>query len=399
MITIFDLRSRQDKGLVDAIQGLFDTPVSVLKFSDQSISACIGCWNCWLKTPGQCVMQDQMTEHYSNYVNSDKVVLVLDTAQGFIDHKAKAFLDRTIPHYHPYIEIINQECHHVARYDRYPEMYFCFDQEGLTQAEEKVIEDYLARTAFHFKSDAYRIKFGESLSIEPLKHVRAHRLQVRESAAGPMEKLIVYNGSPRRTGSNSALILDKVKESIGDKVEIRDLKQGSNWENWAKSFQSDENVLFFLPLYVHAMPSHVMAFLEKLSPSAGFMGFFIQSGFPESSQSHYLEAYFEQLATRLGRKYLGTAIKGGVEGMQSRSEKMQMRLVQEICRLLKYLVNEGCMEKAVVDRLAMPVRFGRVISKGIQLFGEKSINSFWDRQLAANGAYDKRFDRPFSSWN
>ncbi len=34
--------------------------------------------------------------------------------QGFISHLAKAFIDRTIPHYHPYVEIVDGEFHHAA---------------------------------------------------------------------------------------------------------------------------------------------------------------------------------------------------------------------------------------------------------------------------------------------
>src|SRR5690606_14411335 len=111
---------------------------------------------------------------------------------------------------------------------------------------------------------------------------------------------------------------NKAVEALGDKVEIRDLKQGDKWEEWAEAFINEKHTMFFMPLYVHAMPSHVMGFFEKLEASEGSISFFVQSGFPESSQSHYLEAYFEQLALKLGRTYLGTAIKGGVEGFQMR---------------------------------------------------------------------------------
>jgi hypothetical protein len=141
----------------------------------------------------------------------------------------------------------------------------------------------------------------------------------------PMEKLVIYNGSPRRSGSNSALILKKVVEALGDRVEIRDLKERDKWEEWAEAFKNEKHVMFFMPLYIHAMPSHVMAFIEKLQASKGSISFFVQSGFPESSQSHYLEAYFEQLALRLGRTYLGTAIKGGVEGLQMRPLRLKKK--------------------------------------------------------------------------
>jgi len=126
-----------------------------------------------------------------------------------------------------------------------------------------------------------------------------------------MEKLVIYNGSPRRSGSNSTLILKKAAEALNDRVEIRDLKNRDKWDIWAESFKNDKHIMCFMPLYVHAMPSHLMAFMEKLEPSKGSISFFVQSGFPESTQSHFVEAYFEHLALRLGRTYMGTAIKGG----------------------------------------------------------------------------------------
>ncbi|MDW7671772.1 MAG: hypothetical protein SCK57_05845 [Bacillota bacterium] len=115
-----------------------------------------------------------MAASYSRYVNSDTVILLLDTAQGFINQQAKAFFDRNIPHYHPYIELVTGECHHVARYDRYPDLVFHFDMEGLTTQEETVIEDYLARAAFHFKSKAFRlVGNADSYELRPLKPRKA----------------------------------------------------------------------------------------------------------------------------------------------------------------------------------------------------------------------------------
>ncbi len=66
-----------------------------------------------------------------------------------------------------------------------------------------------------------------------------------------------------------------------------------------------------------------MEFIEGLGESKGTITFFIQSGFPESGHSHYLEAYFELLSLRLQRVYLGTIIKGGMEGLQARPTEAQ----------------------------------------------------------------------------
>ena len=340
-----------------------------------------------------------MAESYPDYVNSDTVILLMNTAQGFISHQAKAFLDRTIPHYHPYIEVVDGECHHVARYECYPDMVFYYDTEGLTNQEEQVIEDYLYRTAYHFKSKAYRIVKDDSLQLRPLESRKAKRQVGAFASIGPMEKLVIYNGSPRRSGSNSALILKKAVEALGDRVEIRDLKEGDKWDEWAETFKSEKHVMFFMPLYVHAMPSHVMRFIEKLQASKGSISFFVQSGFPESSQSHYLEAYFEQLALRLGRAYLGTAIKGQVEGLQMRPAKAQEKMIEPMVKSIVNLVYEGKFNPTHIRQLARPIQLGKGMEILFKLLTKVGLTNYflWDQQLKQNNAYEKRFDRPYVS--
>ncbi len=394
MKTLIDLRDKQTSEMIEAIGNLYDEPLKTIRLGEQSITPCIGCWSCWLKTPGQCVMKDEMAASYPDYINSDTVILLIDTAQGFINHLSKAFFDRTIPHYFPYIEIVSGECHHVARYQRYPDLVFYFDTEGLTNQEEQVIEDYLYRTAYHFQSKASRIVKEGSLALHPLESRHAKNSAVAFASVEPMEKLIIYNGSPRRSGSNSALILKKVVEALGDQVEIRDLKQADKWEEWAEAFKNEKHTMFFMPLYVHAMPSHVMGFIEKLQASEGSISFFVQSGFPESAQSHYLEAYCEQLALRLGRTYLGTAIKGGVEGLRMRPAKAQEKMIESMVKAIVNLMREGRFNPMDIRQLAMPVRFGKGVAIVVKLFMKLGIfNTYWNRQLKENHAYDKRFNR------
>lgn len=398
MKTLFDLREKQDGEIYGEIQKLYDEPLKVVRLEDKSINACVGCWNCWLKSPGICAMKDKMAESYPDYVNSDTVILVMSTSQGFINHQAKAFLDRTIPHYHPYIQMVDGECHHLARYKGYPDMVFYYDRAGLTNQEETVLEDYLYRTAYHFQSKAYRIVEDGGLQLRKLESRGPKRQAVALASTKPMEKLVIYNGSPRRSGSNSALILKKAVEALGDRIEIRDLKERDKWEEWAEAFKGEEHVMFFMPLYVHAMPSHVMGFIEKLQASKGSISFFVQSGFPESSQSHYLEAYFEQLALRLGRDYIGTAIKGGMEGLQARPDKGQEKMIEPFVKAIVNLVNEGSFNPEDIRKLSMPVRLGNGIIIIFNLLSRIGlVNFMWDRQLKENGAYEKRFDCPYFS--
>jgi len=398
MITLFDLRKNPDLETVAAIAPLYDEQLRCKTLDSAAIKACIGCWSCWVKTPGKCVFKDAMEEGYSDYVNSDKVILLMDTAQGFINHCAKAFVDRTIPHYHPYIEIVDGECHHKARYEHYPELHFYYDDRDLKQEEAQVVEDYLYRTAYHFQSKAYRIHKNPAWTLTELRPRGPRNKVLKPNATEKVNKLVLYNGSPRLSGSNTALILRAIADAYSPNIVVRDLKQKKMWPQWASDFSSESAVIFVLPLYVHAMPSHVMAFIERLQPSKGSLGFIVQQGFPESSQSYFLEAYFENLTRRLQRDYLGTAIKGGVEGLQLQPAKEQERILTPFVELVGYVLESGQMSAQILAKLADK----GCLSKGMififrLLAPTGLIHFYWDRQLKQNNAFHQRFDRPYDA--
>ena len=397
MNTLFDLRVRKESAWIEAVRKTIGEPLDVVSFDERSINACMGCWDCWLRTPGRCVMNDPMSRSYPAYMSSNRIVLLMDTAQGFISHRSKAFMDRTIPHYHAYIAIVDGECRHAARYSRYPDLVFVFDKRGLSDREDELIEAYLARSAAHYRSKAYRLDPDGGGGLRLLKPARVPERSEAGDPAGSMERLVIYNGSPRRKNSNSGLILDRVVNALGDRVEIRDLKKREHWDRWAEGFSSESHVLFFMPLYVHAMPSHVMAFMERLPASEGTISFFVQSGFPESSQSHYLEAYAGLLARRLGRTYLGTAIRGGVESLQMRPPEGRDAMMAPMVGAIVRLADEGRFHPEDLERLARPVRFGRTTALLAGLLFRLGTNRFiWGPRLKQNNAFAARSDRPYA---
>ena len=392
MNTLFDLRKNVDSSSYIKISQQYKGDLSFFDFENKEITPCIGCWDCWLKTPGSCVMKDRMSESYGVFVNSDAVIILMDTAQGFINHRGKAFIDRSIPHFHPYIKLINGESQHLSRYDRLPELIFHFEREGLTEEEEQRIEDYLYRTAHQFQTTGYRILDLHHPRVIPLTHRPAKRGAQSFGSTKTLDKLVIYNGSPRKTDSNTALILQEVRRRLGNSVEIRDLKNREEWGDWQEKFIEEEHILLMLPLYVHSMPSHVMEFIEGLKSSRGSIVFFIQSGFPESSQSYYLEAYFEQLAIRLNRTYLGTVIKGGMEGLKARPVQSRQKIIEPVVTIIQDLINYGKIMEDQCLQLGKPIHLGWL---GKAFLKTGIINYYWDQQLKANQALERKDHRPY----
>ncbi len=88
---------------------------------DKKIGHCRGCMNCWLKTPGKCVIQDDMEKLLEKF-SADIIVLATPLYVDNVTGIMKDFLDRTIPRLEPFIERDeNGECRHPVRTGRTPE--------------------------------------------------------------------------------------------------------------------------------------------------------------------------------------------------------------------------------------------------------------------------------------
>jgi hypothetical protein len=127
------------------------------------------------------------------------------------------------------------------------------------------------------------------------------------------------------------------------------------------------------------------------------LGFIVQSGFPESVHSHYLRRYLEKLCRRLGSPYLGTVIKGGVEGIRDQPAWMNRKLFRRFFELGRIFARTGEFDKELVTRLGLPVRFSGLGLIGAKLGGKMGELMYWNKMLKNNGVYDQRFARPFVS--
>lgn len=428
-ISMINLLNPEDPRTAQLVEGaqrayLKDFPgASITEYpvAPENLKDCIGCWSCWVKTPGRCVFSDQMLEIYPAIMASDRVLLMLPVAQGFVSGAAKTFIDRLIPLYHPYIDLHRGEMMHRARYEKYPEFEFFVDAIRLTTEEETVLEDYFFRTAYHFKQTGFRLVPQNSNAVEhqeasdstPLKRkALEYREPQPELPAEPQRiqhgSFIVYNGSPRGKSGNSHKIARQIVEGLKHAgvpetaIELRHLVEKSNHPEWAEDYHNHTHHLFVLPLYVHSMPGIVKKYLDQLpmisatAPIKPQLSFFVQSGFSGGYQSYYLRAALARLPKHLNCLYGGTVVCAGMEGLQIQPDEANSKLYAKLQALGKAYVEEGVLSNSAAKALESAPFLSRGIRFLFHLLKPTGIlNFYWNYRLKQNGALQKSFDRPY----
>jgi multimeric flavodoxin WrbA len=218
-------------------------------------------------------------------------------------------------------------------------------------------------------------------------------------------KLTIFNGSPRGKGSNTRLLLDHFVRGYlticEANFQMLYLNQQGKTQEYVEKYTDSEYVLLAFPLYTDAMPSIVMNFIEALQPLTSSlvnpcMGFIVQSGFPETIHSRAVEKYLIKLTDRLKCKYLGTVIKGGVEGIQIKPEWMRKNLLKQFYDLGVHFAKTSELHPDIIKSLAGKESMSSSSLFAYKLFQKTGLNNFyWDNQLKKNKVFEKRFDQPF----
>jgi len=92
----------------------------IVALCEQKIAYCLGCFDCWTKSPGLCKIDDDGRTVTAAMLASDLVIYLTPLTFGGYSSELKKALDRSICLVSPFFTRIDGEVHHKARYDRYP---------------------------------------------------------------------------------------------------------------------------------------------------------------------------------------------------------------------------------------------------------------------------------------
>lgn len=137
-----------------------DMPVNTFVIRDNgNIKNCVGCFGCWIKTPGRCVIRDGYDNIGEFFSKADQITVISKNTYGCYSPFIKNVLDRAISYFLPSFELIDNETHHKQRYKNAFEYSVCFYGEKITDNEKKTAEKLVKSNALNFRCKKYSCLF------------------------------------------------------------------------------------------------------------------------------------------------------------------------------------------------------------------------------------------------
>jgi multimeric flavodoxin WrbA len=116
----------------------------------QNIKPCVGCFNCWFKNPGMCIIPDDDSNFAPIMGHAEKIIVVSRIVFGGFSPNIKAIFDRSIGYVLPFFKMVNNEMHHVERYEEASHFHYIFYGNNITKNEKETAQKLRAFAIIKF---------------------------------------------------------------------------------------------------------------------------------------------------------------------------------------------------------------------------------------------------------
>ena len=348
-----------------------------------TIRPCTGCFGCWNRTPGKCVIRDGYENMGELIHRADRVTVISRYTFGGFSGFVKNVFDRCLGYVLPQFELAGGETHHQKRYDEDKPFTFIFYGHDLNEDEKNSARRYVTAVCTNIRGHVKDIIFRECEEA-PVPE------RTESKASG---RTVLLNGSMRNKDGNSAKLAKQLAKRLEKEVEFVDLKDWmKDMPGLVKKLEAAPAIVFCIPLYVDGLPSQVIRLMEKFEKE--YRGdkkkiyVLANMGLYESSQLVNLFSAVTQWSRKMGFEYCGGL---GVSAGELLGGLMEMipfgrgpiRKTSEGMDLLARAINS---ESKTYDIYAEPKGFPKWLF--IQI-----ANVNWDRTAKKNGIDPKEMYR------
>ena len=362
---------------IEQIKALIkDKEVEIVDTSDMKIAHCMGCNQCWLKTPGICAIKDDYEVIHKKLVEADNLWIVSDTQFGFLDYKGKRLMDRIMPMLNMTVGFRDGWMRHELRY--HP-LNIGLLYKGT--ADQTLMEDWCKRTAANIG--------GQSLGAIALMR-------------DPVRHIVIINGSPRvaKFSNTDKIIHSFVKglEETGITWELHNLSSRNEWDAARDAFLAHEHILIAFPLYVECIPGLMLEFLgtlpsERKQPAQ--LSFLLHGGMDEGNEFRFCERILQRLPEQFGCSYGGTLIHGGSFGIRTREDTVKAKIVAPYEKMGRLFAQSGNFFTLEAKKFTGPEQYPWLVRKMVSLLFMKKVNKGFEDFAKSWGCTRPLDDKPY----
>ena len=129
----------------------------------KKINHCLGCFDCWLKTPGECIIHDGYERTGCDMGKCDELIIISECCYGSVSPFVKAVQDRAISYIHPDFVIRKGEMHHKRRYTNKIAVSAYYYGENITADEKATAEKIVYANADNYDATVKKISFYKNV--------------------------------------------------------------------------------------------------------------------------------------------------------------------------------------------------------------------------------------------
>lgn len=150
----------------EQISNLFSSDDRIYSVKDTPKS-CMGCFGCWLKTPGQCVLKDDYQKIGEECAKASEMIMISECIYGGYGPEVKSVVDRSISFLMPFFVTKKNETHHLQRYEHTFPLQVFFYGKNLSIEEKETAKSIIKANQKNFYFSKYSVSFSNS--FEELK--------------------------------------------------------------------------------------------------------------------------------------------------------------------------------------------------------------------------------------
>jgi multimeric flavodoxin WrbA len=403
-VVVLDGCGPADTDLAPALNQLRDvfardgSQIEIFHLHEMKLSHCLGCFGCWIKTPGICVEDDDGRQVARAVIQSDVTVFYTPVTFGGYSPHLKRMMERCIPLISPFFAMDHGEVHHPPRYEHRPRLVVVGVQRHPDSHEALVFKTLAGRNAINLHPPSYAaevvvatdpadtirqgleglltrsdaLPFGEAVASLMPPPVTSG---IAAGADGPRRALLIV-GSPKTDSTSTSSVLGRyLLERVGNsgwETESLTLRASLNREEGEAALLASVDraglILLVFPLYADALPYLATKALAVIAghrraaanPPRQRLMAIVNSGFPETHQNSLALAICREFAAQSGIAWDGGLALGGggvIGGQPLTSEKRSGPPVTHIVRALDLTA------VALSEGLPVPAEAVRLMAK------------------------------------